>query len=243
MYTGFWSAAGTHFHYLLPARPHLLTSNLEWPPLIPRRANNETRLESSPAMAPVKRKIHYRLLLLMASLLLLATCYSLNQRRQTRELATGRQTAHEDPTVATSTVTIPSKLSNISIARISRNISKTSIFARVPNTTLPSILLAQLLSKWFNESALPKVPKAQLQCSDAICSNFSLPNFKCMNRIRDIVKRIAAPTCRFQKGESKPKYLLTSFPGSGNTWVRQVLEKATGICTGDAELHEPHPSI
>ena len=25
---------------------------------------------------------------------------------------------------------------------------------------------------------------------------------------------------------------LTSFPGSGNTWVRGLLEKATGVCTG-----------
>ncbi|CAI7990010.1 WSCD family member CG9164, partial [Geodia barretti] len=138
-----------------------------------------------------------------------------------------------------STATIPSRLnistqtrSSISTARISRNISRTSISARVPSTTPPSTLLAQLWSKWSSESALPKVPEAQLQCSDAICSNLSPPNLKCMNRIPDLVKRMAAPTCRFQKGESKPKYLLRSFPGSGNTWVRQVLEKATGICTG-----------
>ena len=25
---------------------------------------------------------------------------------------------------------------------------------------------------------------------------------------------------------------LVSFPGSGNTWVRGLLQKATGICTG-----------
>ena len=30
---------------------------------------------------------------------------------------------------------------------------------------------------------------------------------------------------------------LASFPGSGNTWVRGLLETATGICTG---IQLPH---
>ena len=28
---------------------------------------------------------------------------------------------------------------------------------------------------------------------------------------------------------------LVSFPGSGNTWVRHLLQLATGICTGERE--------
>ena len=29
---------------------------------------------------------------------------------------------------------------------------------------------------------------------------------------------------------------LVSFPGSGNTWVRGLLQKATGVCTGKPGL-------
>ena len=39
--------------------------------------------------------------------------------------------------------------------------------------------------------------------------------------------------CRFMKGEGRAAVALASLPGSGNTWVRGLLEKATGICTGE----------
>ena len=39
--------------------------------------------------------------------------------------------------------------------------------------------------------------------------------------------------CRFMKGEGRAAIALASLPGSGNTWVRGLLEKATGICTGE----------
>lgn len=38
--------------------------------------------------------------------------------------------------------------------------------------------------------------------------------------------------CRFRDGRGKKRVALVSLPGSGNTWVRGLLEKATGICTG-----------
>jgi hypothetical protein len=42
------------------------------------------------------------------------------------------------------------------------------------------------------------------------------------------------PTCRFVKvwGNSRRAVALNSQEGSGNTWLRGLLEKATGICTG-----------
>ena len=40
--------------------------------------------------------------------------------------------------------------------------------------------------------------------------------------------------CRFMRGEGRAPVALASLPGSGNTWVRGLLEKATGICTGEA---------
>ena len=33
-------------------------------------------------------------------------------------------------------------------------------------------------------------------------------------------------------GDGKPVVALVSLPGSGNTWVRGLLQKATGVCTG-----------
>ncbi len=38
--------------------------------------------------------------------------------------------------------------------------------------------------------------------------------------------------CRFQNGTNRFPVALASFPGSGNTWLRGLLEKVTGICTG-----------
>ena len=39
--------------------------------------------------------------------------------------------------------------------------------------------------------------------------------------------------CKFQNGTERYPVALASFPGSGNTWVRGLLEKVTGICTGE----------
>ena len=38
--------------------------------------------------------------------------------------------------------------------------------------------------------------------------------------------------CQFIPKTSHQSVALVSFPGSGNTWVRQLLEAASGICTG-----------
>ena len=39
--------------------------------------------------------------------------------------------------------------------------------------------------------------------------------------------------CEFMRGEGRAPVALASLPGSGNTWIRGLLEKATGICTGE----------
>ncbi len=38
--------------------------------------------------------------------------------------------------------------------------------------------------------------------------------------------------CHFIDGYGRAPVALVSFEGSGNTWLRGLLEKATGICTG-----------
>lgn len=107
--------------------------------------------------------------------------------------------------------------------------------------------LTKLVETWskLNSSPLPPFPDGR--CSDAVCSNFvadrgsrSGSTLRCAEAT---VAKLApgesvTPKCRFQNGTSKPVYLLRSFPGSGNTWIRQVLERVTGICTGNAVQHK-----
>ena len=38
--------------------------------------------------------------------------------------------------------------------------------------------------------------------------------------------------CRLLQKPLRGRVLLTSLPGSGNTWVRSMLERVTGVCTG-----------
>ena len=38
--------------------------------------------------------------------------------------------------------------------------------------------------------------------------------------------------CHFMNGTKRAAVAVVSFPGSGNTWVRGLLQQATGVCTG-----------
>lgn len=47
------------------------------------------------------------------------------------------------------------------------------------------------------------------------------------------MKRICSPKMRFRAAnKSNDVTALISLPGSGNTWMRQIIEEATGIYTG-----------
>lgn len=43
---------------------------------------------------------------------------------------------------------------------------------------------------------------------------------------------LTSGTCRFMNGTNRDIVGLVSFPGSGNTWVRGLIQTVTGICTG-----------
>ena len=75
--------------------------------------------------------------------------------------------------------------------------------------------------------------------------------FPCLQFLRGPEKKIysecrgrTAPPCkcRFVERTGRNTVALVSLPGSGNTWVRGILETATGICSGsiycDEELKE-----
>ena len=63
---------------------------------------------------------------------------------------------------------------------------------------------------------------------------------KCLNKTwpEDIDRKyINEGCCHFLRGEGRETVLLASYPGSGNTWVRGLLQKITGICTGKEDFH------
>ena len=46
-------------------------------------------------------------------------------------------------------------------------------------------------------------------------------------------------TTTFSKQNPLPLVALASFPNSGNTWIRYIIEGITGIFTGSFYMHEP----
>lgn len=72
-------------------------------------------------------------------------------------------------------------------------------------------------------------------CEDDVCSYYLTGREKndyssCTARVADF--KIEPSNCRFMNGSGRKPVALASFPGSGNTWVRGLLQLATGICTG-----------
>ena len=116
-----------------------------------------------------------------------------------------------------------------------------SVSTVIPTTKRATAKLSGVWSK-LNISALSEIPDQQ--CSDVICSNFA-SQLSCAKFGSSKIRKGSSvvPTCHFQNPTSNHKYLLRSYPGSGNTWVRSVLEKVTGICTGPAKHNTVEPPI
>ena len=75
------------------------------------------------------------------------------------------------------------------------------------------------------------------ECRDVICSGYlskeDLVRFLlCEGSVRNASATPYSGDCHFIDGEGRDPVALASLPGSGNTWVRGLLETATGICTG-----------
>ena len=91
----------------------------------------------------------------------------------------------------------------------------------------------ELLNKTYVEQHLSNPFVEGRECGDVLCSEFltekDLTNVKKCKRPKHLN---IIPKCHFQNGTGKRLLALRSFPGSGNTWTRQLLEKSTGICTG-----------
>ena len=80
---------------------------------------------------------------------------------------------------------------------------------------------------------------SSVQCSDDNCLNVLSPKEKKLVRQchQDTVKmfgssNIQKSRCRFLPDQLRKAVALASPEGSGNTWLRGLLERATGVCTG-----------
>ena len=80
----------------------------------------------------------------------------------------------------------------------------------------------------------------EAKCNDSICSEYLSAEEKesfrwCINKTLEEEEKygpILPGTCHFINGSGRHTVALASAPGSGNTWVRGLLEKVTGICSG-----------
>ena len=118
------------------------------------------------------------------------------------------------------------------------------------------IILDNLLYNRTNHMALPKfsmhtnvtippIPRmGNYECKEVLCrellthSDWNSYTY-CTERLAYHYKKNPKSIshkpgkCHFMKGDNRAAVALVSFPGSGNTWVRRLLEQATGICTGE----------
>ena len=72
------------------------------------------------------------------------------------------------------------------------------------------------------------------RCDDDVCVQYLAPQER-MDYNSCTVRSTATEqpcACRFMNGSGRRPVALASFPGSGNTWVRGLLQLSTGICTG-----------
>ena len=145
-------------------------------------------------------------------------------------------------------------LSNITMAskthapkkRTKKDNNKSRKLSKTENVPVSVLSLEEALSKtapdWVG-STIPPIDIADVKCNDKICtehlSEVDRDQFTmCMQRTiakKDKIGSIlpnANETCHFQNGTYRHPVALASFPGSGNTWMRGLLQKTTGICTG-----------
>ena len=191
----------------------------------------------------------FQLLVASSMLLIIFSWGYLTQSARLRELA-AKQAALEEMVYNARIAQGPGTAA--SLPRASRSVVRSGADSdrgtnRVARFTPPVQRLVGVWSRLNTTNAPPHFPDTfpdteRAQCLDPICSNFLSTDTQVLHCAKYISKKLplnisVTPTCRFQNGASKPVYLLRSYPGSGNTWARQVLEKATGICTGVVLSH------
>ena len=92
-----------------------------------------------------------------------------------------------------------------------------------------------------SEKGMEYLSRVKIRCTDRTCSEFltnaDRPHFEyCIKKTwKTTVKKFSESlrsSCIFINGSQTYPMGLASYPGSGNTWVRGMLQKVTGFCTG-----------
>lgn len=124
--------------------------------------------------------------------------------------------------------------------------SRTYTIVRAPPQSVISIheALSRTAPDWVG-SLLPPVDPSNFQmkagCINRLCVEYLSSVEKdffehCVKKTQakeiDIGPIQTNVSCRFLNGTFRHPVALASFPGSGNTWMRGLLQKVTGICTG-----------
>ncbi len=121
-----------------------------------------------------------------------------------------------------------------------QEITYSSSSTNPPYTSKPRSVLNSRKYRWYTPDPLLVPRSRSAPCKDEICYQDLSPaekvQFKqCLNKTRRLEWKfgpVSNGSCRFMATAEIFPVALVSFPGSGNTWVRGLLEKATGICTG-----------
>lgn len=115
------------------------------------------------------------------------------------------------------------------------------------NTENADLDFASSVRNRITKDAGPAVHKYYYEiteCSDPVCFSYLTEAERagwhwCANKTLENRKfgALVNGSCRFMNGSGRSPsgpVALTSQPGSGNTWIRCLLERATGICTGQS---------
>ena len=110
-----------------------------------------------------------------------------------------------------------------------------TLSATLPTGVSPTLNLSSI-------SHLPQPRIGTYVCQDRLCTEVLTPvdllylNF-CTDRQKhaktEIYRNMPLGKCHFIDGRNRAPVALVSFPGSGNTWIRGLLEQASGVCTGE----------
>ena len=152
-----------------------------------------------------------------------------------------RLAAHSDTEPVTAHV-LPTELKPNSNCNQSRRTDIKSSRSTVPCTT--ALSLGCVTNDPFSDSTV-HVNTSPLQftnsqtvfCPDRLCFNFAVTDKKhntCWNAGKKSIPSLEYKHfhCHFLNGSGRPPVSLISFPGSGNTWVRGLLEQVTGVSIG-----------
>ena len=102
-----------------------------------------------------------------------------------------------------------------------------------------NVKLYSINESTITQSAMTLLPiqsHGRLNCTDESCSNLlSTSDLKIFKQCAQHASKhgpIDPGKCKFMNGKDRQPIGLISFPGSGNTWVRGLLQQVTGFCTG-----------